>query len=219
MQPPPSGFDASAARPPADESDLQPVILRARAGDVAAFNLLVERFQRQAFGVALRMLGEREQAADATQDAIVSAFKGMGRFRGGSFRVWLLRIVTNQCLDVLRAQARRRNVSLDAMLDPAGDEGSHSPNIFADAAWDPAQLAEQHELQELLQRGLLTLPEDQRLTVVLSDIEGLSYEEIAEVMQTNTGTVKSRLARGRARLRDFLVRHQELLPRTYRHHS
>jgi RNA polymerase sigma-70 factor (ECF subfamily) len=219
MQPP----ELPLPHPPPDEIDLQPVIIRARAGDVASFNLLVERYQRQAFNVALRMLGDRDVAADATQEAIVSAFKALGRFRGGSFRVWLLRIVTNQCLDVWRAQQRHRQVSLDALLAPAGEDGSAdyggTPGAFVDSAWDPALLAERKELQHLIQQVLLQLPEDQRVTVVLSDIEGFSYDEIAALTNTNTGTVKSRLARGRAKLREYFARHQELLPREYRHHT
>jgi RNA polymerase sigma-70 factor (ECF subfamily) len=204
-----------------DESDLQPVIARARMGDVAAFNTLVERFQRAAYTVALRMVSNPEVAADITQDAVLAAFKGMVRFRGGSFRVWLLRIVTNQCLDYWRAQKRRPSVSLDMLVAPESDEpGADSARgdaALVDHAWDPATLAEQRELHELLQRALLTLPDDQRVTVILSDVEGLSYEDIAAVTQTQVGTVKSRLARARARLRDYLRHHAELLPRAYRH--
>ncbi len=206
------------AVPPRDEGDLAPIIARAQGGDVAAFNHLVEQFQRAAFAVALRVVGNREAAADLTQDAFVAAYRGLGRFRGGAFRVWLLRIVTNQCLDYLRAQARRPTVSLDAMVAPVegGMSGPPHDALLADAAWDPAIFAERRELQAVIGRGLLTLPPDQRLTVVLSDVEGLSYDEIAAITGANLGTVKSRLARGRARLRDFLRRQPELLPSIYR---
>ncbi len=208
---------------PNDESALQAVIARARSGDVEAFNVLVERFQRAAFVVALRMLGDRDLAEDVTQDAVLSAFRHIKQFRGGSFRVWLLRIVTNQCLDYWRAQQRRPSVSLDVLLAPAteetGGEAARNDAALIDPAWDPTMLAERHELQAFIERALLALPEDQRLAVVLCDVEGLSYDEIAEVTRTNVGTVKSRLARGRARLRDLLLRHPELLPRAYRHDS
>jgi len=137
--------------------------------------------------------------------------------------VWLLRIVTNQCLDYWRAQQRRPSVSLDVLLAPAteetGGEAARNDAALIDPAWDPTMLAERHELQAFIERALLALPEDQRLAVVLCDVEGLSYDEIAEVTRTNVGTVKSRLARGRARLRDLLLRHPELLPRAYRHDS
>ena len=202
---------------PPHDPDMDDVIAQARAGDVAAFNILVERYQRAAYSVALRLIGEPEAAADVTQDAIIAAFKAMRQFRGGAFHVWLLRIVTNHCFDYWRARKRRPTVSLDALTDPAPD-GSAPGNDFwlTTDAWDPVALAEQHELQALLQRGLLTLQDDQRVALVLSDVEGLSYDEIAEVTQANLGTVKSRIARGRARLRDFLTQHRELLPRDYR---
>lgn len=213
----------AASDPPdrsGDERELAPTIARARGGDVAAFNVLVERYQHAAFVVALRMLGDRELAADVTQEAILAAFRNIGRFRGGTFRVWLLRIVTNQCLDFWRAQHRRPSVSLDLILAPSAEEstaeGARGDDALVDHTWDPVELAERHELQETIQRALLALPEDQRLVVVLCDVEGLSYEEIAQVTQTNIGTVKSRLARGRARLRDLLTRQPELLPRRYR---
>jgi RNA polymerase sigma-70 factor (ECF subfamily) len=206
--------------PPNDESELQTVIVQARAGDVDAFNVLVERFQRAAFIVALRMLGDRDLAQDVTQDAVLSAFRHIKQFRGGSFRVWLLRIVTNQCLDYWRAQQRRPSVSLDVILTPgmedSGADAARNDAALIDPAWDPTVLAERHELQAFIERALLALPEDQRLAVILCDVEGLSYDEIADVTRTNVGTVKSRLARGRARLRDLLLRHPELLPRVYR---
>jgi RNA polymerase sigma-70 factor, ECF subfamily len=208
-----------AVPPWRDESEIAPIIARAQAGDVAAFNQLVDLFQRAAFAVALRMVGNRDTAADLTQDAFVAAFRGIGRFRGGAFRVWLLRIVTNQCLDYWRAQGRRPTVSLDAMVAPTevGSEAFPHDALLADDAWDPALFVERRELQAVIGRGLLMLPTDQRITVVLSDVEGLSYDEIAGITGTNLGTVKSRLARGRARLRDYLRGQPELLPHIYRH--
>ena len=210
-----------APHPPSghDDSDVAPIVARAQRGEVEAFNLLVERFQRVAFAVALRMVGNREVAADLTQEAIIAAYRALSRFRGGSFRVWLLRIVTNQCLDYWRSQQRRPTLSLDALVTPGEDANADAaPHdaLLTASAWDPAQFAERRELQEAIQRGLLMLPTDQRMTVVLSDVEGLSYDEIAAVTQANIGTVKSRLARGRARLRDYLRLQPELLPRPYR---
>jgi RNA polymerase sigma-70 factor, ECF subfamily len=216
-----SSNDALTPPQPEREDDLRDVIARAQRGDVAAFNILVERFQRVAFGVALRIVGDQDLAADVTQEAILAAYKALGRFRGGSFRVWLLRIVTNQCLDALRARKRRPTISLDQLVAPADEEragGMHEAALIDDA-WDPVAMAEQSELRAYVQHALLTLPEDQRIAVVLSDVEGLSYEEIAAITQTQLGTVKSRIARGRARLRDTLSQRPELLPRSYRHTS
>ncbi len=217
----PAPSDALTPPQPEREDDLRDVIARAQRGDVAAFNILVERFQRAAFGVALRIVGDQDLAADVTQEAILAAYKALGRFRGGSFRVWLLRIVTNQCLDALRARKRRPAVSLDQLVAPADDEraGVAHEAALIDVAWDPVAISEQNELRAFMQQMLLALPEDQRVAVVLSDVEGLTYEEIAAVTQAQLGTVKSRIARGRARLRDTLNQHPELLPRTYRHSS
>jgi RNA polymerase sigma-70 factor (ECF subfamily) len=206
-----------------DESELELIIARARAGDVDAFNVLVERFQHAAFVVAVRMLGDRDLAADVTQDAVLAALRNIRRFRGGAFRVWLLRIVTNLCLDHWRAQQRRPSVSLDLILasgaEESGSQAARGDDALVDHTGDPVDLAERRELHAAIQRALLALPEEQRLVVVLCDVEGLSYEEIAQVTQTNIGTVKSRLARGRARLRDLLARQPELLPRRYRQDS
>ena len=218
----PSGDTPSVPDPSEREDDLRDAIVQAQRGDVVAFNLLVERFQRAAYSVALRMMGHPEQAADVTQDAILAAYRGIGHFRGGDFRVWLLRIVTNRCLDALRKRKRHPTVSLDELLTPVAADGSFASvqasavAALSDDAWDPAALAESHELHDYLQRGLASLPEDQRIAVILSDVEGLSYEEIAEITQANLGTVKSRISRGRARLRDYLRQHPELLPPNYR---
>jgi RNA polymerase sigma-70 factor (ECF subfamily) len=197
-----------------DDDDQRALVRRAQAGDIEAFNELINRYQRVAYSVALRLLGDPDLAADATQDAMISAFRSLGSLRGGSFRLWLLRIVTNQCLDCLRARQRRPTVSLDA-LTAGSDDASRAVELPA-VDGDPAALAEQRELRELVQRGLLTLVEDQRVAVILSDVEGFSYEEIAAITQANVGTVKSRIARGRARLRDWLSRYRELLPHSYR---
>lgn len=210
---------AQPTDPPApDEDALATAVRAARAGDVAAFNQLVGWHQGLAYHVAYRIVGDAELAADATQDAFVAAFRAIPQFRGTTFRVWLLRIVTNHCLDALRARKRRPTVSLDALAqpDPASPHFA-DPAILADDSSDPAALAERRELAALLRRGLADLPDDQRVAVVLSDIEGASYEEIAAIMAVPVGTVKSRIARGRARLRDWLDARRELLPRAYRH--
>jgi RNA polymerase sigma-70 factor (ECF subfamily) len=161
------------------------------------------------------MLGDADSAADAAQDAFLSAFRNLRSFRGGSFRSWMLRIATNTCYDVLRARKRRPTTSLDVDSD-SEDDGS--PLQIADTAESPDDFALRRELAVAIQRGLADLPEEQRLILILSDIQGLAYEEIAEVTGANLGTVKSRLSRGRARLRDIL-KAGELLPARYRHES
>ena len=191
-----------------DEGEL---IARSQQGNVAAFNQLVLAYQEMVYNVALRILGDPEAAADATQDALISAFQSIRSFRGGNFKVWLLRIVTNACYDVLRSRKRHPSSSLDEMVEQ-DESGGFEP---ASSLESPEDYSLRRDLQAEVQRGLQLLPPDQRVAVVLSDVHGLSYEEIAVVTKSSLGTVKSRLSRGRARLRDFLTE-RELIPATVR---
>ncbi|MCI0475308.1 MAG: sigma-70 family RNA polymerase sigma factor [Anaerolineales bacterium] len=195
----------------------EPTFIRAaQKGDVAAFNQLVRGYQAQVYRTAYRVLGDAASAQDATQDAFISAYKHIRAFRGGSFKAWLLRIVTNACYDQLRVKQRRPSASLDAMLL---DPDNPAPGLERAVTESPHDFAERQELGATIQRGLATLPNDQRMTLVLVDVEGLSYEDAADALATNVGTVKSRLSRGRAALRDFLVQQEELLPARYRLNS
>jgi len=187
----------------------------ARRGEVESFNALVRLYEGRIYNLCYRMLGDPDSAADAAQDAFLSAFRNLRSFRGGSFRSWMLRIATNTCYDVLRARKRRPTTSLDIESD--GEDDS-SPLQIADSAESPDDFVLRRELAAAIQSGLASLPEEQRLILILSDIQGLAYEEIAEITNTNLGTVKSRLSRGRARLRDVL-KAGELLPARYRHES
>jgi RNA polymerase sigma-70 factor (ECF subfamily) len=182
---------------PADET----LIARAQAGDVPAFNGLVERYQGLAYSVAYRAVGDAEAAADATQDAFLAAFSGIRSFRGGSFKSWLLRIVTNACFDIGRRAQRRPASSLDQLLEARGEEMSDS---VVDDDPVPEGAAIRAERVAEIQGALLELPFDQRAAVVLSDLHGLSYEEVAEATSVSLGTVKSRISRGRAKLRELL---------------
>ncbi len=205
----------------ARDDELQ-LVARSQRGDVNAFNQLVLHYQQATYGVVFRMLGDRDVAADVTQDAFISAFRSIESFRGGaSFRAWLLRIASNAACDYWRRTQRHPIESLDAHTD---DDEPHSASVLnslvavgQDA--NPEEFLLNRELQELIQRGLQELPLDQRLAVVLCDVQGLSYEEIAVTTQATLGTVRSRIARGRARLRSYLYKHQELLPRGYRQTS
>jgi RNA polymerase sigma factor (sigma-70 family) len=191
--------------------DEKALIAAAQAGDVHAFNRLVRSYQRLAYNLAYRVLGNADNAADATQDAFVSAFRAIGQFRGGSFKAWVLRIVTNECYDQLRRKQRRPEESLDDL----SVEPDHSAT-FMDTQELPEDHALRRELGAAIQTELMKLPADQRMVVVLSDIQGYSYEEIAEITQSALGTIKSRLNRGRGKLRDLLLAHKELLPGVYR---
>jgi RNA polymerase sigma factor (sigma-70 family) len=191
------------------------LVAAAQKGDVASFNQLVEQYQGRIYNLCYRMLGDAESAADVSQDTFLSAYRKLRSFRGGSFRSWLMRIATNACYDVLRSRKRRPTTSLDALLNPAPNE--HTPFFEpADQSESPDESALRHELGAALVQGLAQLPDDQRLAIILCDIQGMQYQEVAEITASNLGTVKSRLSRGRARLRDIL-KAGELLPGRYRH--
>lgn len=182
---------------------------RAKRGDLAAFNELVVEYQSLVYNLCYRMLGQAQAAEDATQEAFVSAWRNISSFRGDAFRPWLLRIAANLCRDELRRRGRRPSTSLDIALeagmpDPTDDDPS------------PDESALSGELRGRLQAALMQLPDDQRTAIVLCDIEGLDYNEIATVMKTSLGTVKSRIARARLKMRDLLQREPELLPGRYR---
>ena len=188
------------------------LVRRSQDGDIAAFNIIVERYQSYVLNLSARILGNRSLAEDVAQETFVSAYRAIGRFRGGSLRAWLLRIAQNGSRDAIRSSGRRREDSLDeALLNPMFQVRSGGES--------PEESALRGELAAEIQRSILSLPEDQRATLVLIDVQGLSYEEAADAMGVSLGTVKSRLSRGRARARDYLVEHRELLPEQFRLHS
>jgi len=187
--------------------DEQALVADARRGDVDAFNVLVRQYQQLAYNVAYRILGNDDRAIDATQDAFLRAYRSLHQFHGESFKAWLLRIVTNCCYDQLRLQQRQPTTSIDDLIE----DDEHS-RIFEDPEPAPEEYVETGELGGIIQRGLDALPYDQRVVLVMSDIEGMNYEEIAQATAVSLGTVKSRLSRGRAKMRDFMLRHRELLP-------
>jgi len=189
------------------------LIHAAQRGDLQSFNRLVEIYQDAVYHTAFRILDNSDAAADAAQEAFISAYSHLSSFRGGSLKAWLLRIVTNACYDFLRARKRRPAQSLDDILQANEDR---EPLEFVNGREGPEAHAERAELNRTLQAALSRLPEDQRVVVVLADIQGLSYDEIAAATGTNLGTVKSRLYRARLRLRDWLMERQEHLPEQYR---
>jgi len=190
----------------ADEGEL---VRSSRKGDLGAFNTLVQVYQHQVYNLCLRMLGSAA-AEDAAQEAFITAYRRLDSFRGGSFRAWLLRIAANICCDELRRRRRRPAASLEAALE-AG-----SPVDVPSHLAGPEEEALRRELARHLQQGLATVPAEQRLAIILRDIHGLSYEELTEALGCSLGTVKSRIARGRARMREYLVARRELLPRRFR---
>ena len=171
--------------------------------------MIVERYQVQVYNQAARILGSRELAEDAAQETFISAHRGLGRFRGGSLRAWLLRIASNVSLDQIRGSRRRPEESLDRFLLNPGFQ-------VLSSAESPEQQALRGELGAEIQRAILNLPDDQRIVLLLVDVQGLSYDEASESTDASLGTVKSRLARARRRVRDDLLESRELLPEQYR---
>ena len=190
------------------------LILDAQRGDLEAFNRLVLAYQDLVYTQAYRMMGESEAAEDAAQDAFIAAFRKLGSYRGGSFKAWLLRIVTNLCYDELRRRKRRPTTPLEPMDND--DEEIESPRWLSDPNGTPEDETERLELARALQRCLDQLPPEFRAVVTLVDIQGMDYIEAAESMAKPLGTVKSRLARARMRLRDCLQGVWELLPAQFR---
>ncbi len=191
-----------------DESAL---IKQAQKGDIAAFNRLVLHYQEPGYNVAYRIMSQPQAAEDATQDAFISAYKSLNRFRGGSFKSWLMRIVTNSCYDELRRRKRRPQSSLDEIT-----EENESPAFLRSPNEGPEGQQQRVELAQAIEECLEGLPDDQRVTAVLCDIEGYDYNEIAQITSSTLGTVKSRISRARSKLRDCLQGVAELLPAAYR---
>lgn len=194
-----------------DENDL---ILSAQKGNLDSFNRLVHAYQDMVYNQAYRILGEQQPAEDASQEAFISAYRSIGKFRGGSLKAWLLRIVTNACYDELRRRKRYPTTPLEPMnMD---HEEIESPGWLEDPENNPEKEMEEGELRKILQRCLEMLPFEFRTAVVLVDIQGLDYTQAAFVIGKPVGTIKSRLARARDRMRECLRKSGELLPLAYR---
>ena len=180
----------------AEASDAQ-LVRRSKEGDTAAFGELVRRYQKTVFRIVLRMVKSTDDADDLTQDAFVRAHRGLGTFKEEfDFHPWLYRIAVNQAINFINKKKRQGAVDIDDV--PEGDL-KQGP-----APESPIQSASRHELLSGLEEALEKLPEEQRAVFLLRVQEGLSYEEIAETMQTPKGTVMSRLARARTALRKYL---------------
>ncbi len=178
------------------------IVRKVLQGNVNAFEKLVTEYEKGVYAIALRMTGNPEDASDMTQEAFIKAYNSLQSFRGDSkFSVWLYRIASNVCLDFLRSRNRKPTVSL-SVEDDAGEETQLD---VADESQSPELLLERSLTRDAVQRGLQALPPDYRQILLLREIQGLSYEEIADVLRIEVGTVKSRIFRARKRLCAFLV--------------
>ena len=187
----------------------------ARRGDLDAYNRLVLAYQDMVYNQAYRLMGSLEPAEDATQDAFISAYRNLSSYRGGSFKAWLLRIVTNACYDELRRQKRRPTIPLEP-LDAEDEEvevTALAGRPFRNRLRRPPNAPNSTRRYST---ALSDLPEDFRAVVILVDVQGLDYSEASQAIGKPLGTVKSRLARARLRLRDCLQGVWELLPAAFR---
>ena len=178
-----------------EEEDI--LIAKVQNGDSASFEKLVLENQTKVYNLALRMVGNHEDAYDMSQEAFIKAYNSIALFRGESrFSVWLYRLTTNVCLDFLRSQGRKQHDSLTYINEEDDDKELEIP----DDRFSPETLAEKKELREAVNRGLMNLPKDYRAILLLREIDGLSYEEIATALSLEEGTVKSRIFRARKKL-------------------
>lgn len=188
-------------------SDEQHAITAALDGDLEAFNVLVVKYQRMAYSVAYRMMQRADEAEDVVQESFIKAYRALETFRGGQFKSWLMRIVVNSSYDALRV--RKRYVSESIEEEPTEDGPA---TALIDNAESPQDFVERMELGAHIEMGIQSLPEDQRVALMLCDIHGYAYDEIAEIIGQPIGTVKSRINRARGKLRDYLIQQPELLP-------
>lgn len=190
------------------------LIEKAANGDLDAFNQLVLTYQSLAFNLAYRIMADEAAAADATQDAVISMYRKLDSYRGGSFKAWFLRIVTNACYDELRKQKRRPTVT----LEPETEDGDpmDSPEWIADKSPELEEAMMNTQLEKAIQDCLNRLNEKHRVVMVMVDVSGEDYETVAEVIQSPVGTVKSRLSRARLKMQECLQAARELLPDQFR---
>ena len=183
------------------------ILQRARKGDSAAFEEIVRAHEKTVYNLALRTLGNREDAEDAVQETFLKAYMALSGFRGESrLSVWLYRIASNVCTDCLRR--RRETVSLSAE-----DENGERELEIEDTRFDPAAAAEKSALRDAVREAMDALPDASRRVLLLREIGGLSYDEIAQMLEINVGTIKSRISRGREKLREKFLSRSELFDR------
>lgn len=191
------------------------LITRAVDGDLDAFNQLVLQHQEVAYNVAYRIMADENAAADATQEAVISMYRKLDTYRGGSFKSWFLRIVTNACYDELRRQRRRPTIP----IEPETNEGElvESPGWLEDKSAGPEEVLGSSEIENAIQHCLTGLEQKFRVVITLVDVSGEDYETVAQIIGTPIGTVKSRLARARLKMQQCLKGFRELLPDQFRH--
>lgn len=189
------------------------LIAQAKRGSLDAFNGLVLRYQDYIYTVTYRIMSSQEAANDATQETFLAAYTKLAQFSGGNFKAWLARIATNTCYDIIRKQNRR---PADYLEELPGSEFYDEPPV-ASTTPAPEDEAVRSELNQALQSCISGLNDDQRSALVFIDVQGMSYQEVADMLQASLGTIKSRLSRARRAMRDCLQGFGELLPEEFRY--
>lgn len=183
------------------------LVQKTKNGDLDAFDELVRRYEGKIYGMAYRFVGNHADANDLAQDTFIRVYQALAGFRGdAAFSTWLYRIAANICRDELRKRQRRRSVSMDEMID-----ASPANVPTADGSYSPEETVQRRELQRQVQFCLNELSDDHRLVLIMREIQGLSYEEIASALQCSMGTVKSRISRARSALKEKMSEQGELL--------
>lgn len=190
-------------------SDLEKLLIKkSQSGDVESFELLISSYDKRAYNIAYRIMGNEEDAKDMAQEALLRVFRSLKDFKGqAAFSTWLYRIVTNVCLDELRRRKNEKYVSIDSTIYT--DSGEMHMELCSDKE-TPESVYEVVEQRELIKNAIRELNEDYRSVIVLRDIQGFSYGEISEILNCSLGTVKSRISRGRTMLRNKLKASMEL---------
>ena len=190
-------------------SDIEKILIeKSKNGDIESFERLIEKYQIVAFNIAYRMIGNKEDASDIAQEALIKVFKSLKSFRGdSSFSTWFYKIVTNKCIDAIRKMKKVKTYSLDKEFET--DNGNYSIEV-GDNRYLPDKLYEIKEKRELVHSALKRIPEKYRTVLILRDIQGFTYEEISRIIDNPLGTVKSRINRGRLLLKEILIEESEL---------
>ncbi len=195
------------------EHNEQLLLEKAKSGDIAAFEELIDAYQKKVFNLALRIIGNYDDAADLAQETFVRIYKAISNFKEqSSFSTWVYRITTNVCLDEIRKRKNKKVVSLDE--DIHMEDGDMKRQVVSDDP-GPDEAAEREEVRRVVNNAINKLPEDQRAVITMRDLHGMSYEEIAQVLDLPGGTVKSRINRARLALKNLLSTERELLFEDY----
>ena len=196
----------------ADELKL---IKKAHKGDVEAFEKIITEYQSIIYNIAFRFAGNAEDAADMSQEVFLKMFRNINSFQFKSkLSTWIYRVATNTCLDQVKRKNRNNPAySLDDGFEDG--DGSFFSNEIADDSPTPDEVIEQAEMKDVINQAISELPDDYRTVIILRDIQGLSYDEIAEIIECSVGTVKSRISRGRRNLREILSKDRELFDKYF----